>query len=201
MSWLKRHMRTIAMVILAAILALSLTMTVVQQVQDRENAAVNAAAAELAGLPPSQSRPVVEVDVSAPVADTIPPDAAALLELNLAALRAVNPDVAGWIEIPGTELSYPIMQGVDNHYYLDHNWKQESNRGGSIFLEATCGADFSDFHTILYGHRMRMAVCSAPFEIIKSRPTGRSILTSTWPWRGMCTATRSFPPMSRACMI
>ena len=104
MSWLKRHMRTIAMVILAAILALSLTMTVVQQVQDRENAAVNAAAAELAGLPPSQSRPVVEVDVSAPVADTIPPDAAALLELNLAALRAVNPDVAGWIEIPGTEL-------------------------------------------------------------------------------------------------
>ncbi len=155
MSWLKRHMRTIAMVILAAILALSLTMTVVQQVQDRENAAVNAAAAELAGLPPSQSRPVVEVDVSAPVADTIPPDAAALLELNLAALRAVNPDVAGWIEIPGTELSYPIMQGVDNHYYLDHNWKQESNRGGSIFLEATCGADFSDFHTILYGHRMR----------------------------------------------
>ena len=95
------------------------------------------------------------MDVSAPVADTIPPDAAALLELNLAALRAVNPDVAGWIEIPGTELSYPIMQGVDNHYYLDHNWKQESNRGGSIFLEATCGADFSDFHTILYGHRMR----------------------------------------------
>lgn len=160
MSWLKRNIRTIARVVLAAVLALSLTMIGIQQVQDRENAVVNAEAAELAGLPPAQSRPAVEADAAAPVPDTVPldtvpPDAAALLELNLAALRTVNPDVAGWIEIPGTELSYPIVQGADNSYYLEHNWKQEYNRGGSIFLEATCGADFSDFHTILYGHRMR----------------------------------------------
>ena len=59
------------------------SITAVPGRQSYKNAAVNAAAAELAGLPPSQSRPVVEVDVSAPVADTIPPDAAALLELNV----------------------------------------------------------------------------------------------------------------------
>jgi len=155
MSWIKEHMRTVVIAVLAVILALSLAMTAVKQVQYRENAAANEEAAELAGLPPVRDRVPAEESAPAPEADAVPPDAAALLKLDLEALRAVNPDVVGWIEIPGTALSYPIVQSVDNSYYLDHNWKRESNPGGSIFLEATSSADFGDFNTIVYGHRMR----------------------------------------------
>jgi len=80
--------------------------------------------------------------------------AAALLKLDLDSLRAINEDVIGWIEIPGTPLSYPLLQGEDNAYYLNHSWNRQYNAGGSIFLEQSSRADFSDFNTIIYGHRM-----------------------------------------------
>lgn len=88
----------------------------------------------------------------APVFDDLWMDA--LQETNLAALREVNPDVRGWILIPGTKLNYPIVQGTDNDYYLNHTWDGISNSGGSVFLECRVSGDFSDFNTIIYGHRM-----------------------------------------------
>ena len=69
-------------------------------------------------------------------------------------LQAVNPDVIGWIHIPDTSISYPLLQGEDNHYYLEHTWQGEYNAGGSIFMECRNNRDLSSFNTILYGHRM-----------------------------------------------
>ena len=89
----------------------------------------------------------------APVQDD--PQYEAMREIDLAALREVNPDVVGWIRIPGTEIDYPLMQGEDNQYYLERTWKGEPNAAGSIFLEQHCSADLSDFNTIIYGHRMK----------------------------------------------
>lgn len=85
----------------------------------------------------------------------LPQEAAVLAKINLEALQKVNSDVQGWIAIPGTKLSYPIVQGKDNAYYLKRNWKKEDSISGSIFLESTNSSDFSDFHTLIYGHRMR----------------------------------------------
>ena len=44
--------------------------------------------------------------------------------MDLPALQQVNSDVIGWIAIPGTEISYPLVQGTDNDYYLTHTWNQ-----------------------------------------------------------------------------
>lgn len=77
-----------------------------------------------------------------------------LSQKNLDALREVNPDVMGWIEIPGTQLAYPIMDGDDNEYYLEHTWDKKSSNAGSIFLEQLNNTDLRDFNTLLYGHRM-----------------------------------------------
>lgn len=73
---------------------------------------------------------------------------------DLSPLREVNDDVVGWIEIPGV-LSYPLLQGGDNAYYLSHAWDGEENSAGAVFLDYRAGADFSDFNTLVYGHRMR----------------------------------------------
>jgi sortase B len=89
----------------------------------------------------------------APVYDD--PHYDAMKEVDLTALREVNPDVIGWIRIPGTQIDYPLMQGEDNQYYLERTWKGEPNAAGSIFLEQHCSADLSDFNTIIYGHRMK----------------------------------------------
>lgn len=123
----------------------------VQRAQEYEEAA------QTAGLTQEPSAPTpAPPEAPAPSGQApIPGEAEALAAVDLAALQAVNPDVAGWIEIPGTEVSYPILYGEDNELYLNHTWTGESNSGGSIFLECTASRDLSDFHTIVYGHRMR----------------------------------------------
>lgn len=77
-----------------------------------------------------------------------------LQEIDLDALREVNPDVIGWILVPNTHINYPIMQGEDNDFYLNHTWKKVKNAVGSIFMEYRNYPDFADFNTILYGHNM-----------------------------------------------
>lgn len=73
---------------------------------------------------------------------------------DLAALREVNPDVVGWIWIPGTYVNYPLMQGTDNDYYLNNTWNNIPSAYGSIFVECRNRGDLSDFNTIIYGHNM-----------------------------------------------
>ncbi|WP_296240789.1 class B sortase [uncultured Faecalicoccus sp.] len=68
------------------------------------------------------------------------------------ALQAQNPDIIAWIVVPGCEISYPVVQGEDNSYYLDHTVNQEYNRLGSIFLDANAPSDLSQDNSIIYGH-------------------------------------------------
>ena len=77
-----------------------------------------------------------------------------LEEIDLAALREVNPDVVGWILIPDTVVNYPLMQAEDNNYYLERTWDHKSNAMGSIFLEQLSSPDLTDPNTIVYGHNM-----------------------------------------------
>lgn len=70
-------------------------------------------------------------------------------------LQSQNPDTVGWIEIPGTGISYPLMQAEDDVYYLNHTFSGKVNSAGSIFVEAQNSGDFTDLHTIIYGHNMK----------------------------------------------
>ena len=57
----------------------------------------------------------------------------------------------GYIDIPSTSISYPIMQGEDNSYYLKHLPNGDRNKMGSIFLDYRNNG-FNDKNTIIYGH-------------------------------------------------
>lgn len=78
----------------------------------------------------------------------------ALEDVDLEVLRAYNPEVLGWIAIPGV-LSYPLMRGEDNSFYLNHTWNRTSSAVGAVFMDYRCSADFGDFNTLIYGHRTR----------------------------------------------
>lgn len=75
--------------------------------------------------------------------------------MDFEALRKIIPDIRGWIVIEGTNINYPIVQGWDNAFYLDHLPDGTPNRAGSIMLDVDNTPDWSDDLNILHGHRMR----------------------------------------------
>ena len=70
-------------------------------------------------------------------------------------LMTVNPGACSWISIPDTNIDYPIVQGEDNEFYLDHDINGEPSRAGAIFMDYECSTDLSDLKTIIYGHNMK----------------------------------------------
>lgn len=77
------------------------------------------------------------------------------LQIDFDGLRKVNPDVIAWIDIPGAGISYPVLQGEDNSYYLTHLASGQFGISGSIFMDYHNRQDFSDQNTIIYGHNMK----------------------------------------------
>ena len=71
-----------------------------------------------------------------------------------ATLKIENNDVIGWIEIDDTFIDYPILQSSDNEYYLEHNYKKEKSKYGSIFAKNNCSISDNSSNLILYGHNM-----------------------------------------------
>lgn len=81
------------------------------------------------------------------------PDLEYLTSLDIEKLQVENPDVIGWILIPGTNISYPLLKGEDNEYYLKHTWDNQKNACGSIFYDYRSSP--GDWNSVIYGHNMR----------------------------------------------
>ena len=65
------------------------------------------------------------------------------------------PDTRGWIYVTDTNISFPIVQGTDNDFYLDHSAEKYYTEIGSIFADYRNSKDiWSDFNTVIYGHNV-----------------------------------------------
>ncbi len=69
-------------------------------------------------------------------------------------LQKENSDVKGWIKINDTKINYPLLQGVDNDYYLNRNYQKEYSSYGSIFIDSESNLDDINSNVIIYGHSM-----------------------------------------------
>ncbi len=77
-------------------------------------------------------------------------------DIDFDVLQALNPDIYAWIEVPGTNIDYPIVQHEeDNTYYLTHTIEHQETVAASIFTENYNSKDFEDHHTVIYGHNMK----------------------------------------------
>lgn len=66
-----------------------------------------------------------------------------------------NKKLIGWLKIDDTIIDYPVMQTLDNEYYLDHNFNQEYDKNGSLFLDCDCSVYPQSTNLIIYGHHMK----------------------------------------------
>ena len=74
--------------------------------------------------------------------------------LSFEELRALNPDVFGWLTVFGTMIDYPLVQGETNSFYVNHNVFREFSLAGAIFLDVGNNPNFTDFNSIIHGHFM-----------------------------------------------
>lgn len=68
-------------------------------------------------------------------------------------LKAINPEIIGWLKIDDTNINYPVTQTTDNSKYLVRNYRDEYSTSGGIFVDRR-NNEFLDDFTIIYGHRM-----------------------------------------------
>lgn len=84
--------------------------------------------------------------------------------VDFAALSRINPDIVGWLYCEGTQINYPVVQGSDDEYYLDHLFDGTQNVNGCLFLDSRVDASFSSVHSIIYGHHMRSGAMFAALD-------------------------------------
>lgn len=159
------------MIMLAVIFLSSAGVVIYQLFQYREGDEAYAEAEELVQLPElPEPEEVPEPESSEEPAEVyVDPYADALRNMDFSALQEVNDDVLGWILIPWTKISYPVVQGNDNSYYLNHTWRNTSSSVGAIFMDYRCSQDLNDFNTILYGHRMNNGSMFAGLKYYKQK--------------------------------
>lgn len=83
-------------------------------------------------------------------------------------LSYINEDYCGWITINNTNIDYPILQGIDNEYYLRKDINKEILASGSIFLDYR-NSGFRDKNTIIYGHNMKNSTMFSQLGYFKEK--------------------------------
>ena len=84
-------------------------------------------------------------------------------------LYSQNKSLIGWLKIDDTNIDYPVMQTVNNEYYLDHNYTQEYDKNGSIFLDKDCDITNPSTNMIIYGHHMKSGKMFGKLDLYSSR--------------------------------
>ena len=65
----------------------------------------------------------------------------------------LNEDIIGWLIVDNTSINYPVVQGKNNEFYLNHDLDKNYNSAGWIFMDSENSLD--DQNIIIYGHHRR----------------------------------------------
>ena len=110
-----------------------------------------------ASPPPEQS--------AAPVSDAASRTAASGASgIDLAACKAQNSDFIAWLQIPGTKISYPVVQTDDAAYYLTHTFSRKEGVSGCLFSLGKSDYRLPGRNIAIYGHHMRRSRSQTMFQ-------------------------------------
>lgn len=74
--------------------------------------------------------------------------------LQVSELKKENEDIVGWIEIEGTKVNNPVLQGTDNSFYMNHDYKKKESVYGSLFLDESYDWNKPSSNLLIYGHNL-----------------------------------------------
>lgn len=136
----------------------------------------NAADATSTDIPmqSEESPTVIPVSTDDPMATVSPPpeqsaapasDAASgTNSIDLAACKAQNSDFIAWLQIPGTKISYPVVQTDDAAYYLTHTFSRKEGVSGCLFSLGKSDYRLPGKNIAIYGHHMRRSRAQTMFQ-------------------------------------
>jgi len=70
----------------------------------------------------------------------------------LASMLSINPETVGWLKVNDTNVDYPVVQGKNNKYYLEHNFEFKDDHDGWVFMDYRNNPASLDKNTIIYAH-------------------------------------------------
>ena len=73
---------------------------------------------------------------------------------DLEALKAQNSDFIAWIQIPGTNVDYPVVLTDDTEYYLHHSFSGASSKLGTLFSLTKTDYETPGRNIAVYGHNI-----------------------------------------------
>lgn len=129
-------------------------------------------------LPPTQgteaptepTAPSEPTDPSEPPTEPVtePTEPEILYEYRV--LHAINPDLVGWMEIPGTVIDYPVVQSVyEMNFYLRRNFLKEYATGGTLYARERCDVFKPADNITIYGHKMSNGTMFADLHKYKQK--------------------------------
>lgn len=97
---------------------------------------------------------VIETDPDDPDEPVEPTEPQMLPHLQV--IYEINQDMVGWIEIPGTDISYPVVQTPDRpNFYLRKDFtEKEYATCGTIYVREACDVWEPSDNLTIYGHNM-----------------------------------------------
>ncbi|MCR4946130.1 MAG: class B sortase [Lachnospiraceae bacterium] len=78
-----------------------------------------------------------------------------MLRVDVQRLKYSYKNAQGWIFFEKGEISYPVVRGEDNEYYLEHTLYGNESKAGAIFMDYRNTESFDDERVVIYGHNMR----------------------------------------------
>ena len=124
----------------------------------RNRVALNRMAAEVettqaATSAPAETTVPTQATVPPTTAATVPPTEPREILPRFQEQYEKNPDLAGWLTVPGTKIDYPVMYSPDEpERYLHANFEVEYSFAGLPFIDAAC--DTERGNRIIYAHNM-----------------------------------------------
>lgn len=119
-----------------------------------DETAVSAAACTDDSAPPQATTTAVSEIICHADSPYLPAQKLAEIRERFRIVQKNCPDLIGWLFVAESDIDLPVVQGTDNEHYLYYAPDGTRSDYGTVFLDCQASSDFSDLHSLLYGHNM-----------------------------------------------